>query len=169
MAVLQQLQAESADQLATQFARRNASEPGLNVLVYIVTSSNMLRDRRLDELLAAMLFKRCCIGGAAAKAPRGCTASWPSAAEGPATLPMQQQQKRESLRTGGNDNGAAGSLVSARIGGGGGGGSSSLSSLQPPQKKQRFHAWGGKRSRGGGATQAQVVIRAPFHAWGGRK
>lgn len=43
-------------------------------------------------------------------------------------------------------------------------------SQKPPQKKQRFHAWGGKRSRvtnGGGP--AQVVIRAPFHAWGGRK
>lgn len=130
LTVLRQLQTESPAQIAATFARQNSTEPGVNVLFYIVTTSNMLKDAQLDVLLAAMLFDQCCTlgdgdGGTAGAAGR-CD---------PAVRKRQPQ----------------------------------------PQKKQRFHAWGGKRSRvgaplgSGGNVPAQVVIRAPFHSWGGRK
>lgn len=124
LTVLRQLQTESPDQIAATFARQNATEPGVNVLFYIVTTSNMLKDPQLDALLAAMLYDQCCTMGDAAS-------------EGRCDLRMRKRQPQQ----------------------------------QPPQKKQRFHAWGGKRSRGTslGGTPAQVVIRAPFHSWGGRK
>lgn len=150
VAILKQLQADSSDQIAATFARQNASEPGLNVLFYIVTTSNMLRDAQLDALLAAMLNEHCCSAGPASKeTPRSsrCTS---------AQAPMQKRNR--------------GAMPATTLVSGGDGTSSIFSSLQPPQKKQRFHAWGGKRSRGGATLgQAPVVIRAPFHAWGGRK
>lgn len=48
------------DDLETSFEHVNATNPALNILFYFVTTSALLKDPELDQMLREMLHDQCC-------------------------------------------------------------------------------------------------------------
>lgn len=133
--ILQQLRSQTAEQIAATFARQNVTEPGVNVLYYIVTTSALLRDPQLDALMASMLYDRCCgldggdggpSGGVAAgRCATNMVKRQPTTAA--AAAAMGTPQKKQRFHAWGGKK-RAGNKIPAQI------------VIRAP-----FHAWGGRK------------------------
>lgn len=62
-AILNQLQTPSSHQSTNPFSHQNNTDPDIHVIFYFLNAISMIKDQRLDALLAAMLFDQCCSPG----------------------------------------------------------------------------------------------------------
>lgn len=124
-AILQQLRSQTADQIAATFARQNVTEPGVNVLFYIVTTSAMLKDPQLDALMASMLYERCCTSGGGVGG--GCASNVGKRQPTTAAAAVGTPQKKQRFHAWGGKK-RAGNRIPAQI------------VIRAP-----FHAWGGRK------------------------